>query len=313
MDLPAAPYFDDIARGPAGAAAYWLRAADGVRSRIAVWPGTNARGTVLMFPGRTEYVEKYSDAAQAFAARGFASVAIDWRGQGLADRAHVDRRLGHVRSFAEYQRDVTAMMRGLNRLNLPKPFFLFAHSMGGAIALRALLTGLPVRAVAFSAPMWGLMLAPHTRAAAWIGAHLAVWTGQGACYSPGTDAAAEPASMAFADNPLTNDADMFAWMQAQTTAHPELLLGGPSLSWLRAALREMHALAREGAPALPCACWLGTDEQIVDPDPIHIRMTGWTGGTLHQIPGVRHEVAMEGPQIRGRLFDDCVRLFDSAR
>jgi len=50
------------------------------------WTGQHVKGTVLLFPGRTEYIEKYGPAAADFLARGFATVVIDWRGQGLADR-----------------------------------------------------------------------------------------------------------------------------------------------------------------------------------------------------------------------------------
>lgn len=304
-----APYFDDISRGPEGGHAFWLRASDGVRIRLGVWPRENARGSVLIFPGRTEYIEKYSDAAKEFGARGLASIAIDWRGQGIADRASSDSKLGHVGTFAEYQRDVAAVMEQVRKMDLPKPYYLFAHSMGGCIGLRALMDGLDVKTVVFSAPMWGLELKIQTRAAAWIGSTLAVNVGLSKTYAPGTNAAAEPTSMPFEDNPLTRDEDMFHWMQAQTSAHPDLLIGGPSLGWLNTALREMHTLAREASPDIPCTCWLGTSERIVDSDAIHIRMNAWKGGTLHIIDGAEHEVAMEGPEVRRALYDDCAAHF----
>lgn len=304
-----APYFDDISRGPEGGHAVWLRTSDGVRIRLGLWPSEGARGTVLIFPGRTEYIEKYSDAAQEFAARGLASIAIDWRGQGIADRVAADSKLGHVASFDEYQRDVDAVLGYVRAAGLPEPYYLLAHSMGGCIGLRALMNGLPVQATAFSAPMWGLELKFQTRVAAWIGSTIAVNTGLSLRYSPGTNAAIEPTSMPFKDNPLTRDQEMFSWMQSQTAAHPGLLVGGPSLGWLNAALREMHRLAREAAPKLPCACWLGTNERIVDSDAIHIRMNAWPESVLHIVKNAEHEVAMEGPSVRGDLFDGCAALF----
>ena len=81
----AAPLFPQ-ADGPQGGVAQWLTTSDGVRVRVAVWGRDAPKGTVLLFPGRTEYVEKYGRAAGDLLARGFATVAIDWRGQGLADR-----------------------------------------------------------------------------------------------------------------------------------------------------------------------------------------------------------------------------------
>jgi len=168
MDLAPAPLYTDIDPGPSTGSALWAHAADGQRIRLGVWPKSGAKGTVLLFPGRTEYIEKYGPAAQDLAQRGLATIAIDWRGQGLADRMLDDARSGHVEAFEDYQKDVNAMLAAAETLNLPKPYFLLAHSMGGAIGLRALHQGLPVQAACFTAPMWGIGLAPHLRPLAWI-------------------------------------------------------------------------------------------------------------------------------------------------
>ncbi|MEP5187140.1 MAG: alpha/beta hydrolase, partial [Marinomonas sp.] len=158
-----APLHEDIARGPGGGSAHWIHTHDGLRLRAGHWPAqtsdqTPAKGTVLLFPGRTEYIEKYGDAAAIFAQNGLGTLAIDWRGQGLADRLLKDAVLGHIDEFANYQADVAAMIELATTLELPKPWFLLGHSMGGAIGLRALMEGLPVQAAAFSAPMWDIKL-----------------------------------------------------------------------------------------------------------------------------------------------------------
>ena len=77
-----APFFEDIALGPIGGAAHWLTTVGGLRIRGGHWTGPHMKGTVLLFPGRTEYIEKYGPTAADFLARSYAIVAIDWRGQG---------------------------------------------------------------------------------------------------------------------------------------------------------------------------------------------------------------------------------------
>jgi lysophospholipase len=57
--MSAAPLFDDIAEGPAGGSALWCEAHDGLRIRIALWRAKAEKGTIFVFPGRTEYIEKY--------------------------------------------------------------------------------------------------------------------------------------------------------------------------------------------------------------------------------------------------------------
>jgi len=305
-----APYFADIARNDTGAA-HWLRPVDGVRIRVGHWPLEAARGTVILFPGRTEYVEKYGVVATALAARGFASLAIDWRGQGLADRLHDNRALGHVGRFEDYQLDAQAAMAHARSLGLPEPFHLMTHSMGGAIGLRALFEGYPVETAVFSAPMWGIRMAPPLRPVAWGLSTLSRPLGFSHLLAPGQSEETYVLRATAEDNTLTSDPEMFAMMQGQLRAHPELSLGGPSLHWLNEALREVRDLSRRPAPTTPCLTFLGGDEDIVDSGRIMARMSAWHTGRLVVLPGARHEVLLETPEIRTEIHDQSARLFDT--
>jgi lysophospholipase len=268
-----------------------------------------AKGTVLIFPGRTEYIEKYGEAAAEFAARGLATMAIDWRGQGLADRMLDDPLTGHIDHFPDYQKDVATMMRAARSLNLPRPFFLVAHSMGGCIGLRAVMEGLPVQAAAFTGPMWGIHIAPHMRLPAKL---LSTWMpkfNQGHRLPVGTTSVPYPLEAPFADNMLTTDPAMYDMMRDQLNAHPELKLGGPSYIWLREALAETKHLAQRAAPSLTCTTFVGTNERIVDIPRIEARMETWKGGQLRMVEGGEHEVLLETPAIRTTIFDEMASLF----
>lgn len=307
-----APLHNDLAEGPEDGQAIWIAAEDRVRLRIAVWGREAHRGTVLLFPGRTEYVEKYGRAAADLAARGFATVAVDWRGQGLADRLHDDPVLGHIDRFDAYQRDVAAVVRAVRALGLPRPWYLLAHSMGGAIGLRALSEGLDVAAAVFSAPMWGIAMPGFKRPAAWVISAASRPLGLGLRVTPGTGGTTYVLASTFEQNDLTGDAEMFGYMRRQLSARPEMALGGPSLSWLHEALRETRTLSRGPAPGLPALTFLGTEERIVCPVAIRSVMGRWRGGELHEIAGARHEVMMEGPATRTRVFDAAAAHFARA-
>lgn len=304
-----APLYSDIAGGPSDGFARWLRTRDGLRLRIAVWGQDAPGGTVLLFCGRTEYAEKYGQAAIDFRARGLATVAVDWRGQGLADRLHADPMLGHVDSFTAYQHDVDAVMAAVRALGLPQPFFLLGHSMGGAIGLRALSRGLDVSAAVFTAPMWGIVMSPFLRPVAWALSAASRPLGLGLRFTPGTSGDGYVLKNGFYRNDLTSDAEMFDYMHWQLTARPELAISGPSLIWLNEALSEARALARLPAPACPTLTYLGTEERIVCPDAIRTRMDRWPGGRLELIEGARHEVMMERPSTRARVFDQAAAHF----
>ncbi|MEP2533289.1 alpha/beta hydrolase [Shimia sp.] len=308
MQLRDAPFYHDVAEGPP-ARAWWLHAEDGVRIRMAYWPSTNARGTVFLLPGRTEYIEKYGRSAADFAARGFAQVSIDWRGQGLADRLLDDRRAGYVQDFPDFQLDLDAVLQAAEQENLPKPYFIIGHSMGGSICLRALMENKPFNAAVFSAPMFGIQLSALMRPAAWAISWASSRAGHGHRFAPGTGQETYVLDKPFEGNSLTTDPDMYRYMQAQMRGYPDLALGGPSLHWLHEALRECRTLDLRPSPDVPCITFLGEREQIVATDAIAERMNRWPNGKLEMVPGGQHEVLMEIPELRNRIFDQCAALF----
>lgn len=296
-----APFFADVADAPEEAHALWREAPDGVRLRVALLargPARGASGTVLLFPGRTEYAEKYGPVARWLGGLGLAVLTVDWRGQGLSARLLPDAGVGHVVAFPDYQRDVAALLGAADALGLPEPRHLLAHSMGGAIGLRALMEGLPVASAAFSAPMWGIVMAtglrPVARALGWASRPL----GLSERYAPGTGRTMHLEGAPFAGNLLTGDRETFEWLRRQVTAHPDLALGGPSLRWLGEALAEERALARLPSPAVPCLCGLGSAEGVVSAAVIRERMARWPGGRLLVVEGGRHELMMERAPLR---------------
>ncbi|MGL4238774.1 alpha/beta fold hydrolase [Tabrizicola sp.] len=307
----AAPFYADLAEAPDGAEAVWLKVGS-VRVRVASWKAGD-KGTVLLLPGRTECVEKYGRAAGDLIARGYSVITIDWRGQGLADRALPDRHMGHVDDFAEYQEDLDAMLAEAGRAGLPKPYYLMAHSMGGCIGLRGLLRGLPVKAAAFSAPMWGISMAAWLRPVASVVTALARPLGFAHRYAPSTSCETYLLQVPFEGNVLTTDREMWDYMRAQVREVPDLQLGGPSIAWLGAALRECAAMARMPAPKVPTICALGTAEKVVDVASVHLRMASWANGQLDLHPGAEHEIMMEGPATRKRFFDRAAALFEANR
>jgi lysophospholipase len=306
-----APLFREIAEGPPDGRAVWLRTADGVRIRAAHWPGSD-RGTVLMIPGRTEHIEKYGRAAAEFVARGFHALALDSRGQGLADRLAPDPRMGHVARFADYQRDLRAVLDWAGQLGLPGPLHLVGHSMGGAIGLRALVEGVAVRGAVFSAPMWGIAMSPMVAPLVRVIGTAARAARRAVRYAPTTGPAPYPLAAPFEDNTLTTDRAMWDWMGAQLRAHPELAVGGPSLVWLEEALGECRWLARQPLPAIPTLVAVGARERIVQVPRVQAMVARWPAARLWRVEGAEHEVMMETPAIRAGFFDAAAAHFAAA-
>ena len=309
MTFESAPLFNGIARFPAGGSAIWLKSGDGTRIRLAVW-ANGEKGTVLLFPGRTEYIEKYGNAVGELQRRGFSVAVIDWRGHGLSERQCADSSICHVDSFLEYQLDADAARKALSQFPVPQPVFLLAHSMGGCIGLRSLHDGLDVRATAFSGPMWRIFLGRTLRRIAYSIAKSAVSVGFSKRYVLGTN---RKNYLHFANpdkNFLTSDGEMFRFLKSQIETRSELSLGGPSYGWFSAAIGECQELMQMEPPSHPVLILLGTGERVVDPKAIRILHGKWTSSELVNIQGARHELMMETIPIRTEFFDRVSYFFD---
>jgi len=131
---------------------------NGLNLRVMLATATTdyARGSIILYPGRTEFIEKYFETAVDLIQRGFNVLIIDPRGQGLSDRMVEDRLKSYVRDFQDYADDLGAVVDVFTPL-LPKPHILMGHSMGGCVVLQSVISGTTnPAAVVCSAPMLGL-------------------------------------------------------------------------------------------------------------------------------------------------------------
>ena len=130
VSIPANPVPDDVVTGT-------LKTGDGVSLRFARWhPPPGRKGTVCLFQGRAEFIEKYFETVRELRSRGFAVATLDWRGQGGSERKLSDPRKGHVGDFSEYEDDLETFMKEVVLPDCPPPIFAIGHSMGGTVMMR---------------------------------------------------------------------------------------------------------------------------------------------------------------------------------
>jgi len=307
-----APFFPDVAEGPSNVTAYWIYTDDKVQLRIALWPYEGAaQGTVFVFPGRTENIEKYGRAVERLQSAGYSAFAIDWRGQGLSDRFDDDRMLGHVDSYSDYQKDVAAMIASAETLELPKPWYLFGHSLGACVGLRALSEGLPMATCAFSAPLWDINLSAFQRFAAWPLTWTAQLMGKGHAYAPGTRGESYVLTTPFEENRLTHDESSYRYYQSVSENLEDQQVGGPSMGWLHQTLKETRALSKISSPDVPCITFCGAEDSIVAVPAVEDRMARWPRGKFELIPNARHDVLYEVASVRERVLGQMSELFSS--
>lgn len=308
-----APLFQDIAGYPKSGEAFWIHAEDQTRLRIGAFtPSTPCKGTVLVFPGRTEYIEKHGPTVAELARSGFACLVIDWRGHGLSDRLTEDNMISHVDRFSDYHKDVTAMVQAAERLEMPKPWYLMGHSMGGLVGLGAMIRGLKVAACAFTAPLWGIPLSSLERGLAWPLTGGAKFLGKGYRYAPGSKGQRGQCyvlSVGADGNRLTSDPERFQSLVSQARALPNMQTGAPSMGWVFESLKACRSLSKLPSPKVPCLTFCGKLDEVVDIRAMENRMSRWSDGRFELIENAKHDLFSEVPSVREKVISQISEHF----
>ncbi|MEQ1491365.1 MAG: alpha/beta hydrolase [Terricaulis sp.] len=288
---------------PDGAEEHWLEGRGGVKVRVLTAPSTRGetRGSVIVAPGRTEFIEKYFEVIRELQARGFAVFCIDWRGQGLSGREVENSLKGHIVSFDDPVNDLSTALKLLAD-RLPRPYIGLAHSMGGAITLRALMTRrVEYDAAAFSAPMWGI---PNLTDVAKKYVRFMVSLGAGGQFAPNVEKKWKREN--FKKNPVTHDKARHDRCQGLIAEEPRLALAGPTNGWVAAAADATEGFRQPGALAhvrIPVLVATAGEEQLVD--------NSAQEAVVHELPDVRHitiegakhEILMEVDPIRNQFWE----------
>jgi lysophospholipase len=290
---------------PDGALTGTLRTPDGVALRFARWaPPPGRKGTVCLFQGRAEFIEKYFECVRELQSRGFAVATLDWRGQGLSDRALADTRKGHVRNFDEYAIDLTTFMREVVLPDCPPPLFALGHSMGASVLLRSVWQGQRwFDRIVLSTPMIALPGFRSKRMAR-LTARVISLAGFGAAYVPGGDGTILSMSP-FTGNPLTSDPVRHARVAAILEAEPALGLGSPTVAWADAAYRAIREFAEPTYPTSirqPLLLIASGRDEIVSTPAIENFATQLRAGSHLIIAGAKHELIMEQDRYRAQFW-----------
>ncbi|GAA4211745.1 alpha/beta hydrolase [Sphingomonas endophytica] len=276
-------------------------AADGWRLRRFSRAG-RGRGALMFQGGRGDMIEKYLEAFSDWHERGWAVTAFDWRGQGGSGRLCANPHVGHCDDFSPLIDDLAVVWRNW-RAQQHGPHVLVGHSMGGYMALRALLDDV-VRAdaVVLVAPMLGL----RSPIGSWLGRRVAQAMARvGDPARPAWKSHERP-GMLPRRRLLTADKARYGDEEWWLTEQPDLRLGPPSWAWLAEAfaattrLRTDPALPRLTTPVLML---IAEHDRLVDPRPAAQVAARLPNATLVRFGrGAAHELLREADPVRQRAM-----------
>lgn len=290
---------------PPGAIEEAVHTSDGVRLRSVRWtPPQATRGTVAIFGGRGEFLEKYFEVTNDLLARGFAVAALDWRGQGGSDRPLRNARKGHVDDFSLFERDLDAFVARILEPYGPRPWIGLGHSMGAAALILADAAGRrPFDRLVLTSPMIAVKGVNHRGPSRHAVRALAT-LGFGGAFAPGHDAKTfwtHP----FEGNVFTSDARRFARIAGLARMAPQLFLGGPTIGWTNAAFRAMRCFDDPNFPDrlhTPTLIVASGADRVTDCAAAQQFARRLRSGRLVVVEGAEHEILIERDTLRNQFW-----------
>lgn len=266
----------------------------GVRLRYGIFRSSHtvAKGTVVLLHGRNECIEKYFETIRNLNDRGLWVATYDHRGQGLSNRLMSNARRGHVRRFADYEKDLQLFLTQIVLPDTRLPFFLVAHSLGALVALSAApLLASRIDRMALLAPFLGL-------SGQMLPSSMIRFVTQVACATglSGVALTGEKPPLSFEHNIVTSDARRYRRNLAIVEARPELGLGPPSCRWLAECFKAIDRVSRRDHLSrirIPTILLAPTRDRLVPYGDQERLAANFRACQLVSIPGSQHEVFQE--------------------
>lgn len=205
-----------------------------------------AIGTVVVAHGFTESIQKYKEVIYYFLREQYNVFLLDHRGHGKSVRetGNSDFSLTHVENFMSYVEDFRGFIEEIvvPSTGTDKPFYVFAHSMGGAIAVRYLqmYPGRIQKAI-LTAPMLDIqMTIPQVEAEAI--SHYMVRTGRGTHYIAGQRPFNEAETF---EESSGSSKERYEYYFQKKLADQELQNNAGSYSWLYESIKIVKQIQKE--------------------------------------------------------------------
>lgn len=267
--------------------------------------------TVMIVHGFTENAYKYAELIWSLLHLGFSVVAFDqrghgrsWRGEGIPHPSvtHVDR-------FSDYVADLKIVC-DTYRPSPAQPFFVFAHSMGGAVTSLFLEQDQDTfSAAVLSSPM----IAPHTG-----GVPVPVASAIGAAAGLLGKQKKNPFFMKPYSGPedfatsCATDPERFAWYDAVKASRTDFQNCVPSYQWSREAMHVTEKILAPGAPekiACPVLLFQAETDSSVLPGPQEAFIKRVPDGKIIRVPGSRHEIFRSTDEVLFPWWHEIIRFY----
>jgi lysophospholipase len=275
----------------------------GATLRCGHLPNPQADKSCVLVGGFAEFIEKYFETAQDFAARGFEVWCLDWHGQGASERPGIHPSRPFARNYGQDADDLAHFITKMTPRGRPR--LLVAHSMGGAIGLLCLHRHPKVAdAAVLSAPMLALPMGTLWHGVARGVVSLATAAGRAHQFIPG--AGPWKARDVNPQHSRTSHDPERCLLQRTWFEHqPHLRVDGPTYGWVSAAFRVMSQLRDAkflSSVKTPILLGSAAKEFFVSPRAHRLAAAKLPACKLVEFPSAKHELFHEADDVRVPWF-----------
>ena len=272
------------------------------------------RGTAVLVHGFTENAEKFAELVHSLLSQDWSVVAYDQRGHGRSWRAEglAEISLTHVDHFGEYVEDLSRVVaEALSPM--PRPWVLFAHSMGGAVSSLFLEEN---HGVFDRAALCAPMIAPNLGG---IPAPL----GKVICGVP--KLLGRGKKRMFVSKPYVypeafetscaTGRERFDWYENLRRDHPEFTNNGPSYGWTLEAIGVTKRILAPGAAEkidIPVRLYTAENDGSVLPEPQRQFIARLKDGRRTLVPGSKHEIYRSADGVLFPWWHEILAFFAEA-
>lgn len=269
-------------------------------------PRTRIRATAITLPGFGGFAEQWFELFRDLLDRGIAVRHLDWRGQGGSDRYLDNSHKMHSQGYERDMQDLHDFLTRFVEINLDRPVFFLAHSMGAHIAMRYLAERPDAVAGAFlTAPMLRVntVRAPHGL----VGAVAQTMTalGLGRSYLLGHEDWWFREHYPVEESRLSRDPVRYRVAQLYYRLEPSLRIGGGTWRWLHETFRSIGHLNRPSVLRnirTPLYLASAGEDVIVDSSAQHRAARLLPDCHLEDYADAKHDIWMEVDSIRAPLL-----------
>lgn len=243
-----------------------------------VWTPPQPVATLFLVHGFYDHMGLYRHAVQWALSQGFAVISWDLPGHGLSSGERAS-----IADFRDYQTVLDALFAEAAGLQLPKPWHLLGQSTGGAIIVDHLLH----RGAQSPAQGQVMLMAPLVRPWAWSWSKLSY-----RLLNPFVNGIARR----FSEN--TNDPAFMPFLVADPLQPRRL-----PTAWVGALVQWVRRIERAPGSMREVLIVQGENDTTVDwRYNLSVLRTKFASVQVLQVPGARHHLVNELPEIRARCF-----------